>query len=53
MVLFHTITYISVSVKRPDKSTISYAMLDFKSYVENLQRKYLVIERHTFTIFKV
>ena len=34
----------------PDKSTTSYAMLDFKSYIENLQRKYLVIERHMLQI---
>ena len=32
--------------KWPDKSTTSYDMLDFKSCIENLTRKYLVTERH-------
>ena len=29
--------------KWPDKSTTSYDMLDFKSYITNLLGKYLVI----------
>ena len=28
-----------------DKSTISYDMVDFKSYIKHLTRKYLVTER--------
>ena len=31
--------------KWPDKSTTSYAMLDFESDIENLKGKYLAIER--------
>ena len=37
-------------MKWPDKYTTSYAMLDFKSVIENLQGKYLVIERHILQI---
>ena len=36
--------------KWADKSTTSYDILDFKSYIKDLQRKYLVIERHMFKI---
>ena len=36
--------------KWPDKSTTSYDMLDFKSYVISLTRKYLVIGRHMLQI---
>ena len=35
--------------KWPDKST-NYDMLDFKSYIKNLQGEYLVIERHMLQI---
>ena len=30
----------------PDKSTTSYAMLDFESDIENLQGKFLLFERN-------
>ena len=47
-------------IRWADKSTTSYDMLDFKSYMKNLTRKYLVTERHilklrrhTFAIIKV
>ena len=40
MLLSHTNT------KWVDKSTTSYDFLDFKSYIKNLTRKYLVTERH-------
>ena len=33
-----------------DKSTLSYDMLDFKSYMKNLEGKYLLIERHILQI---
>ena len=36
--------------KWPDKSTTSYNMLDFKSYLKKLYGKYLVIERHMLQI---
>ena len=32
--------------KWADKSTTSYDILDFKSYIKKITRKYLVIERH-------
>ena len=32
--------------KWPDKSTTSYDMLDFKSYIKSLTRENLVIGRH-------
>ena len=34
------------NLKWSDKSTTSYDMLDFKSYIKNLWGKYLVTERH-------
>ena len=37
-------------VKRPDKSSTSYDMLDFKSYTKSLTRKYLVIVSHMLQI---
>ena len=41
-------------MKWPDKSTKSYVISDFKSYIKNNSTlKYLVIQRHTFAIFKV
>ena len=33
-------------MKWADKSTTSYDMLDFKSYIKSLTRKYLLTERH-------
>ena len=36
--------------KWPDKSTTSYDKLDFKSYMKNLEGKYLLIERHILQI---
>ena len=36
--------------KFPDKSTTSYAIIDFESDIENLQGKYLIIERHILQI---
>ena len=36
--------------KWPDKSTTSYAMLDFERDLENLEGKYLVIERQILQI---
>ena len=40
--------------KCPEKpTTTSYAMLDFESNIENLQRKYLVIERHILQIQEI
>ena len=37
-------------IKWPDKSTTSYDMLDFKSYIKSFTRKYLVIGRHMLQI---
>ena len=37
-------------VKWHDKSTTSYAMLDFETDIKNLQENYLVIERHILQI---
>ena len=37
-------------LKWPDKSTTSYDMLDFKSYIKKLTRKYLLIQRHLLQI---
>ena len=34
------------SIKWSDKSTTSYDLLNFTSYIKNVQGKYLVIERH-------
>ena len=39
--------------KWPDKSTTSYAMQDFKSDIENLSGKYLVIESHILQITNI
>ena len=36
--------------KWADKSITSCDMLDFKSYIENLEGKYLVFERHMLQI---
>ena len=41
---------IRLRYKLPDKSTTSYDMLDFESDIENLQGKYVVIERHILQI---
>ena len=38
------------SIKWADKSTTSYDMLDIKSYINSLTRKYLVIGRHMLQI---
>ena len=37
-------------MKWPDKTTTSYDMLDFNSYIKSLTRKYLVIGRHMLQI---
>ena len=37
-------------LKWPNKSTTGYDMLDFKSYIKSLTRKYLVIGRHMLQI---
>ena len=43
-------TVYTMYPKWPDKSTTSYNMLHFKSYIKNLYGKYLVIERHMLQI---
>ena len=37
-------------IKWADKSTTSYIMFDFKSYIKSLYSKYLVIERYKLQI---
>ena len=39
--------------KWADKSTRSYDILDFKSYIKNLESKYLVVERHMLQYLKL
>ena len=42
--------YYDKHVKWSDKSISSYDMLDFKSYIKSLTRKYLLIGRHMLQI---
>ena len=47
------IFYVKISsfvIKWPEKSTTSSDMLDFKSSIKSLTRKYLMIERHMLQI---
>ena len=52
--MIRTMNILAVGIQRasrwPDKSTTSYDMLDFQSYIKSLTRKCLVIERHMLQI---
>ena len=49
----YCLTICNMIHKWLDKSTTSYDMLDFKSNIKSLTRKYLANPRHTFATFRV